>query len=401
MNQIQTTHNMIAMEALQVGLPIKLGSPTFLKVKGIAKAISQWANDKIRPELRIIPVTYNKVKTDLENSSYSDLSGTRITVPRGLKGYLNDYTETLFETFLVVENLQKDVLIPFSTWLSLKLVSPGSLADVSAVRDLRGYTEIPVTKAQSMLSGFVDPNSRREQTELKNVYPSITVMKTTWDNINALATRYLETNPTKVLQTVNDIAEKIDRLIKAIEALPPEQSKLSAQSAVVLSGICAQMAEAVDLYGIIGVLVRELSVVGMRNVEEVQPAAKTSGKRRKDMALESLDLGAGCMLSFDGHAVDYDSLISIIDRKGTSPQRLPISDFKWVIEEGLAEAVSDGDMGLWENSMVYAIRFQDYFYPVANLNVIALTAAAGHESIEVVYIDYDDLVAGLDATPAY
>lgn len=398
MNQIQTTHNMIAMEALQVGLPIKLGSPTFLKVKGIAKAISQWANDKVRPELRITPVTYNKVKVDLENSAYSDLSGTRITVPRGLKGYLNDYTETLFETFLIVENIQKDVLIPFSTWLSLKLVSPGSLADVSAVRDLRGYTEIPISKAQSMLSGFVDPNSRREATELKNVYPSITVMKTTWDNINALATRYLETNPTKVLQTVNDIAVKIDRLIKAIEALPEDQAKLSAQSTVVLSGICAQMAEAVDLYGIIGMLVRELSVVGMRNVEEVQPAAKISGKRRKDMAMESLDLGAGCMLSFDGHSVDYDSLISLIDRNGSSPQRLPIADFEWVIEEGLAEAVVEGDMSSWENSMVYAIKFDGFFYPVANLNVIALTAAAGHESIEVVYIDHDSLIASL-STP--
>lgn len=396
MNNIRNTHKMIAMEALQVGLPIKLGSPTFLKVKGIAKAISQWAQDKVRPELRITPVTYNKVKVDLENSSYSDLSGTRITVPRGLKGHLNAYTETLFETFLLVENINKDLLNPFSIWLSLKLTSPGSLADASAVRDLKGYAEIPVSKAQSMLSGFVDPNSRREQAELQNVYPSITIMKTTWDNINALATRYLETNPTKVLKSVNEIADKIDRLIKVIEAMPEDQAKLSAQSAVVLSGICAQMAEAVDLYGIIGVLVRELSVVGMRNVEEVQPVAKTSGKRRKDMAMESLDLGAGVMLSFDGHPVDYDSLISLIDRKGSAPERLPIADFEWVIEENIAEAVVEGDMSSWANQMVYAIKFEGFFHPVANLNVIALASAAGHDSIEVVYIDYDTLLASLE-----
>lgn len=396
MNNIQHTHKMIAMEALQVGLPIKLGSPTFLKVKGIAKAISQWAQDKVRPELRIMPVTYNKVKGDLENSSYSDLSGTRITVPRGLKGHLNAYTETLFETFLLVENINKDLLNPFSIWLSLKLTSPGSLADASAVRDLKGYVEVPVTKAQSMLGGFVDPNSRREQADLQTVYPSITIMKTTWDNINALATRYLETNPTKVLKSVNEIAEKIDRLIKVIEAMPEDQAKLSAQSAVVLSGICAQMAEAVDLYGIVGTLVRELSVVGMRNVEEVQPVAKTSGKRRKDMAMESLDLGAGVMLSFDGHAVDYDSLIQTIDRKGTAPVRLPIADFEWVIEENLTEAVVDGDMGAWENQMVYAIQFDGFMYPVANLNVIGLAAAAGHDSIEVVYIDHDALIASLE-----
>lgn len=398
MNDIRRKHNMIAMEALQVGLPVNLGSPTFLKVKGIARAIAGWAQDKVRPELRIIPVTYNKIKPDLERANFMDLASVKISVPRGLKGHLNAYTEGLFESFLLVENVNQDVLLPFLTWLSLRLSSPGSLSDISAIKDLKNFKEVDTSKAAAILSGFVDPTSRRETLPMGEVYPSISVMKTSWDNVNALATRYLESNPSKILKTVNDIAVKIDRLIKAIEELPEDQAKLSAQSATILSGICATMAEAVDLYGNIGVLVREVSVCASRHVTELAPAAKTSGGRKGiDMAMESLDLGEDCTLTFDGFKVDYDQLIRIIDMNQTPDERLPISEFDWVVEEGLVDAIADADMSIWENQVVYAVKLEDCYYPVGNLNVIGLAAAAGHDSVRAMVIQHDDLVAQLSA----
>lgn len=398
MNDIRRKHNMIAMEALQVGLPINIGTPTFLKVKGIAKAIAQWAQDKVRPEMRIIPVTYNKIKPDLEKANYMDLSSVKISVPRGLKGHLNAYTEGVFESYLLVENISQDVLLPFATWLSLRLASPGTLGDISGIKDLKNFKEIDTSKASSILGGFVDPTSRREMLPMGEVYPSITVMKTTWDNINALSTRYLESNPSKILKTVNDIAAKIDRLIKVIEEMPDDQGKLSAQSATILSGICATMAEAVDLYGNIGILVRELAVCGSRHVAELQPAAKVSGGRKGiEMAMENLTLGSDCTLEFDGFKVDYDQLIRIIDMSGALEERLPIADFEWIVEEGLVDAIAEGDMSIWENSVVYAVKLEDCYYPVANLNVIGLASAAGHESVRVICIDHDALVAQLSA----
>lgn len=397
MNHIRKAHNMIAMEALQTGLPITLGSPTFIKVKGVARAIAEWAKEKVRPELRVLPVTYNKVTGNLEKSNFSDLSDVKLTVPGGLKGHMNAYVEGVFEAFLCVENISAEVLVPFSTWLSIRLASPGSLADVSAVKDLKNYAELPVSKAHSILSGFVDPNSRRTQLAMKEVYPSITVMKTSWDNINALATRYLETNPSKVLKLVNEISSKIDRLIAVIEAMPEKDARLSAQTATILSGICAQMAEGVDLYGQIGVLVRELAVCGCRQVEEIKEPAKRSGAKPSNMALESLDLGNGMMLEFGGHNIEYSQLIRIIDSSFIDRKLIPIEELEWVIEEGLAEAVLEPDMSGWENRMVYTIEREDGFFPVANPDVIAVAKAAGHLSVSAVNMTYDDLIAAIQS----
>lgn len=393
MKNIQHAHNMIALEALQVGLPITLGSPTFIKVKGIARAISQWAGEKVRPELRVLPVIYSGIVKDLEQSNFNDLSSINITVPRGLKGDLNAYIEGVFDSFMIVENLSKDVLIPFSTWLSLRLVSPGSLNDVSSVKDLKNYTEVPVSKAQAILSQFVDPNSRVEKLPMGKVYPSISMMKVSWDNINALVTRYLETNPAKILKQVNEISGKIDRLINLIEDMPEDQVKLSAQATTVLSGICAQMAQAVDLYGQIGVLARELAVCGTRQTDELKTPAKTSRVKGLNMALESLDLGGGLTLSFDGHVVDYENLLNIIDRE--PQQRVPMEHLNWVIEDGLTEAVVESNMSGWDNKTVYIVKIDDCYFPVANMNVISAAAAAGHQSVPAVVCEHATIVKAL------
>jgi len=139
-------------------------------------------------------------------------------------------------------------------------------------------------------------------------------------------------------------------------------------------------------------------VCGSRHVGELQPAAKVSGGRKGiEMAMENLTLGSDCTLTFDGFKVDYDQLIRIIDMSGAMEERLPIADFEWVVEEGLVDAIAEGDMSIWENSVVYAVKLEDCYYPVANLNVIGLASAAGHESVQVICIDHDALVAQLSA----
>lgn len=393
MNEFEIKSEVIAMESLVAGLPVSLGTPTFLKVKGIAKAIAGWAREKVRPELRIAVVSYAKIRKDMEQSNMNDLAGVKVTVPRGLKTYLNVYVEELFDSFLMVENINNELLSPFSTWLSMMLASPRSLSESTAVNDLKGYKEIPVDKVRDNLSKFVDPTSRRDQIEVKDVYPSLTVMKISWDNINALTTRYLETNPTKIIKTVQDIAGKIDRLIQVVEE---NEGSFSGQAATIMAKLVAQMATAVDMYGQIGVLVREVAVAGSRHVGELEKSFKTGATRARSMALESLDL-ENPMISVAGRQVDFDSLKRIIWRYGNSTT-LDIDQVDWMVEEGLAVAYTEGDEQSldYESRALYAVRIGDELLPVDNLNAVGMAVAAGHQSVLAQIIDHSKLVSVLD-----
>lgn len=392
MNEFEIKSNMIAMEALQMGLPITLGSPTFLKVKGIAKAIAGWAREKVRPDMRVSMVSYAKIRKDMEKANVADLTGVKVTVPRGLKTYLNVYVEDLFDSFLLVENINNELLAPFSMWLSMMLASPQSLADASAVNDLKNYKEIPVDKVRTLLAKFVDPTSRRDTMEFKEVYPSLTVMKMTWDNINAMTTRYLETNPTRILKTVQEIAGKVDRLIHVVEE---NDGSLSGPSATIMAKLVAQMAEAVDMYGQIGVLVRELAVVGTRNVGELEKAIVGSSKKVSKMAMESLSFD-NPMLEFEGRKVDFETLKRIIYRFGEE-RLIPIEQFDWVIEEGVIEAAASGALNDYDERTVYAVFIGDTLLPVDNLEVIAMAAAAGHRSVQAQVIEKSTVIEVIDA----
>lgn len=391
MNNFRNMSQMIATEALVEGLPISIGTPTFLKVKGIAKAIGGWAKDKIRPDMRLSVVGYSKIRTDLEKANYADIHNVKVTVPRGLKGHLNSYVEELFDAFLLVENLNQDILVPFSTWLSLMLSSPGSLQDATAIKDLKNFRDIPVDKVQASLGGFVDPTSRRDMLEVKNVYPSITIMKITWDNVNALSTRYLETNPTKILKSVQEIAGKVDRLIQVVEE---QNGTLSGQTATALAKLVAKMAEAVDMYGQLGILIREVAVACSRHVGELEKSIVASANRSRAVAMESLSL-SDMVFTVGGRKTDLETLVRIIDRHGSS-ELVPMEDLVWVVEEEIATATLDEDSKNYENRMVYVVKYDDVLYPVENFNVIAAANAAGHASVECRVITSQRLIEILD-----
>lgn len=391
MNELRNLSAMIATESLSTGLPVTLGSPTFLKVKGIARAIAGWAKDKIRPDMRLAVVSYSGIRADMEKANFADIMNVKVTVPRGLKGHLNAYVEELFDAFLLVENINQDLLTPFSMWLSLMLASPGSLKDASAIKDLKNYKEIPVDKAQAALGGFVDPTSRRDQAEVKGIYPSLSIMKITWDNVNALSTRYLETNPTKILKSVQEIAGKVDRLIKLVEE---EQGSFSGQSATALAKLVAKMAEAVDMYGQLGILIREVAVACSRHVGELEKAITQSASRTRTVALESLKFDK-LMLEFDGRKVDMTMLVRLIDHHGEH-RSIPMEELDWIVEEGIASARLETDSKDYENRMLYVIEFDDVLYPVENVNVVVAANAAGHASVEACVLTRQRLVELLD-----
>lgn len=389
MNEIQTKHEMIVMEALGTGMIGNIASSVNAKLKGIAGAFGDWARGKIRPEVKIPLVAYNAVVKDLAGSRYSDVSAAKITTPRGLKGPLLPYTESLFDVLVKVENVEEEMLKPFNIWLSLRLASPDTLASSATVTDLKNFKEQDIEGSRIALSKFVDPLGRVDKLPLQSVYENLSQIKPTWDNANALATRYLETNPAKIVKLVQEIAGKIDRVIDVLESGQDEGNpKLSAQTAVILSSICANMSQAIDLYGQLGILIRELVVACNHQVVEMKKPLAES--RKVSMKMESMVAVSEPVLKLGGieipQAVIYDYL-----RFGMS-EAVDINEVAWVLDVLEIDPLIGNEERDWSEQVVLAIRMGDRLYPVGNIEMLAAQKAAGVTSVQVVSATTESII---------
>jgi hypothetical protein len=389
MNEIQTKHEIIVMEALGTGMIGNIASSVNAKLKGIAGAFGDWARGKIRPEVKIPLVAYNAVVKDLAGSRYSDVSASKITTPRGLKGPLLPYTESLFDVLVKVENVEEEMLKPFNIWLSLRLASPDTLASSATVTDLKNFKEQDIEGSRIALSKFVDPLGRVDKLPLQSVYENLSQIKPTWDNANALATRYLETNPAKIVKLVQEIAGKIDRVIDVLESGQDEGNpKLSAQTAVILSSICANMSQAIDLYGQLGILIRELVVACNHQVIEMKKPLAES--RKISMKMESMVTVSEPVLKLGGieipQAVIYDYL-----RFGMS-EATDINEVSWVLDVLEVDPLIGGEERDWSEEVVLAIRLGDRLYPVGNIEMLAAQKASGVTSVQVVSATTESII---------
>jgi len=390
MNEIELKHQMIVQEALGHGMTGSITGSVTAKLKGIAGAIGDWARGKIRPEVKIPLVAYNGVLKDLAGSRYSDISSNKLSVPRGLKGPLMAYTESLFDGLVKVENIEEEVLKPFSIWLSLRIASPDTLASAATLTDLKNFKEQDIEGTRAALAKFVDPTGRVDHLPMSSIYENLSQVKPTWDNANALATRYLETNPQRIVKMTIEIADKIDRIITKIEDGSDEgNAKLSANTAVILSGICANMSQAIDLYGQIGILVRELVVACDHQVGELKKPLAES--RKIAMKTESMVVVTEPELVLGGvhipHTFVYDTL------KWQAEQDVDINEVAWVFEVLDRDPLLGNEERDWAGDLVGAIRMGGRLYPVMNLDVLAANVQSGATTIRLVEATTEQLIS--------
>lgn len=385
MNEIELKHRMIVAEALELGMVGGVVASVQSKLKGIANAIGTWAREKVRPEAKIPLVTYNDLVKGLVNAKYSDLATVKITVPRGLKGPLNEYTESLFDVLVLVENVEEQVLKPFNLWLSLRIAAPDTLATAATATDLKNFRELDVDLARQKLSKFVDPLGRMDRLQMQEVYGNVGVIKTTWDNANALATRYLETNPTRIVKLVKEIAEKVDRLITIMESGKDEGgNKISAQTATILSGICLNMSQSIDLYGQMGILVRELVVACDHQTKELKKPLSEVKMVKESLAEEQVLIVRDVRVPFSFIANQL---------RWQLEEEIGIRELTWIYDYVPFDPLMDGEVrDSMSGTSVGCVRIGERFYPLFNTDLLAAYHAGGHHSVPIVYLTLDKLI---------
>lgn len=391
MKDVVNKHQMIVQEALTFGMVGEVANSVNAKLKGIAGAMGDWARGRIRPEIKIPLVAYNNIIKDLAGSRFSDISSVKLSTPRGLKGPLLSYTESLFDALVKVENIEEEVLKPFNIWLSLRIASPDTLASAATVTDLRHFKEQDIEGTRAALGKFVDPTGRVDSLKVQDVFENLSQIKPVWDNANALATRYLETNPTKIVKLCQEIAGKIDRVIDLIESGRDESGpKLSAQTATILSGICANMSQAVDLYGNIGILVRELVVACDHQVSELKKPLAES--RKISMKTESMVQVSEPSLQLGGVIIPH-AFVSNYLKTWPAADEISIKEVSWVFDVLESDPLVGGEERDWDQETVGAIRLGEVLYPVMNLDILAAQVQSGLDTVRACVASSEDIVA--------
>lgn len=388
--ELELKKRMIAMEAMNLNVNI---DSIKAKLTGIAGTLTSFVQDRVRPQAAIGLISYSQTLGGLEKVRYTDLYQIPLAIPRGLKVTMPQYVEGLTPMVVFAESLMNEVLIPFSTWLSLRIAAPESLATASTVTQLKGFADHDIELYRSNLGKYLDPASRVEKLPLGKLYPNLASIQPTWDGLNALTTRYIATRPAKVVSVVNEIAVKINRLIDILEGKDRDfpDVKVSSQTITILSSLCWKMAEEVDFYGVLGTLIREVTTAcNLQSLALKGPIKDHARANQKaGIILESFEpTQAG--FTFNGQWVTEEVLYWKAEDKVDHDEPVNIEDVAWVLEHTHTPAMPEEEFD--PMSYVTCVRFGDKLYPLMGLEYLATMKAGGAEAISVAVLDPEDLV---------
>lgn len=388
--ELELKNRMIAMEAMNLNVNI---DSIKNKLAGVAGTLASFVQDRVRPQAAIGLISYSQTLGGIEKVRYTDLYQMLMPVPRGLKVSMPDYVVGLTPMVAFAESLMSDVLIPFSTWLSLRIAAPESLATASTVTELKKFKDHDIELYRQNLINFIDPASRVEKLPLVKIYPSLSSIQPTWDNINALTTRYIATRPSKVVALVNEISVKITRLIDILEGNDRDfpDVKVSSQTVTIMASLCWKMAEEVDFYGVLGTLLREVTTACNLQSQALKGPIKEYARanQKAGMVLESF-VPSKAGFTLNGTWITEEDLYYAACKVVDHDDPVNIEDVAWVLEH--THTPASPEEGYDPDSWVTCVRFGDKLYPLMGLGYLATMKAEGAEAISVAILDPEDLI---------
>lgn len=364
-NDLSIRNRMIATEAMALKPNI---SAIAAKISGVAAVMGDWVNSKVKPQASVALVAYGHNLRDISKIQYTDISSTTISVPRGLRTNLPVYIASLVPMVEFCENLERDYLKPFSIWVALRKVSPLSLKESVTIRDLKGFKPADLDSFRQKITELLDPSARADRGPMSRTYPSLGSMEDCWKGANQLITRYMSTRPKSVIAVTEETAANIMAIVKKLEE-QGEIEKVDAQTVAILSNICYNLAGAVEFYGVVGVILRELSVVCNNNNAELKKVINDAAKARlkQGMATESFVKAGVQGFEVNGAWFDYPTLEHIA-YKECEEEMVSIHSLTWVFETVTRDSIDD--LEITDKDSVIAIELDGELYPLMGLEYL-------------------------------
>lgn len=205
-------------------------------------------------------------------ANYSDLRGLPVVTPQGFKGALVDYGNVLVKAVEELDDLDSDVLTPFSSWLSQRVADPESLKALTNSLKIPGLHEPKIENIQKQLDRFF-PDKFDEET---SVYGAVFKRQADWVELNNLVkklnTIYANGKFEKVQKRLPELSQLLSVLAERMrEDKGTEVYQFSSVNIERLSKVVYEVACHVEFYGILRHRVEEFLKAVDQNVQIVKP----------------------------------------------------------------------------------------------------------------------------------
>lgn len=196
---------------------------------------------------------------------YSEMRGLDMRAPQGFRGSLAEYGRQLEKAVLELDDLQKDVLDPFGTWISQRISDPDSLKTLTNTLRIPGLEAPKLDALKKALDRFFpDKIDARDP-----IYGELFKRQGDWAEINAsikkLNTIYQNGKYEKVGQKVSELSDLMDVLARRL-AEEKKDFAISSVTTEQLAKVTYEIASMIEYYGVVRHRVEEYLKVVADNV---------------------------------------------------------------------------------------------------------------------------------------
>lgn len=268
LNELRQARDEISMEALSSEAADQVAAkiPSFLDKASeflsqtVLQKIGDWFGGK----------DLGWMSVNATRRPYSEIRGIQLDAPQGFKGSLVEYGNVLVKAVEATEDLEKDVLLPYGTWVAQRIEDPTSLRSVTGTLRIPGLQHPKVESLQKSLDSFFPDKTTTDG----YIYGDLIRRQGDWTDlsniIKKLNTLYANGKFEKVQKKVPELADMVGLLAQRLNEGEGD-IQFSPITVEQLSKVTIQVAEEVEFAGILRHRVDEfIKVIGI-NVELAKP----------------------------------------------------------------------------------------------------------------------------------
>lgn len=208
--------------------------------------------------------------SNVAGRSYSEMRGLAVVAPQGFKGSLAEYSSALVKAVEEFQDLEKDVLSPYGSWLGQRVADPASLKALTNSLKIPGLQAPKLEATQKQLDHYFPSKVDSKEP----IYGEVIRRQADWvelyNNIKKLNTLYANGKFEAVQKKVPELSQLLEVLSQRMGEFQGEY-QLSSINTERLAKVTFEIAEQIEFYGVIRHRVEELLKVVEQNVELLRP----------------------------------------------------------------------------------------------------------------------------------
>lgn len=248
LNELRQARDEISMEALsnEAADQVAAKIPSFLDkaAEFLSKSVLQKIGDFFGSK------DLGWIAVNAARRPYSEVRGIQLDAPQGFKGSLVEYGHDLVKAVEATEDLEKDVLAPYGTWVAQRVEDPASLRSVTNTLKIPGLQYPKVESLQKNLDGYFPDKASTDG----YVYGDLIRRQGDWAELNnivkKLNTLYANGKFEKLQKKLPDVSDMVGLLAKRLNEGEGD-IQFSPITVEQLSKVTIQVAEHVEFAGVL------------------------------------------------------------------------------------------------------------------------------------------------------